>query len=288
MARVTDAIETGQITEGYSSPMLSLRYGGQGGYAPNLAEWVSNQAYIQRNLIPLLMEAPGGFAYLPDPDWWTASLKALMELHMKSVTGLNATIEVDWGVENPVGGGGEMQQEYTNVTRQRSNPSYTWHEKYGRPINTFWTEYIANLIGDPDTKVPNISTLSGERPTDLLADMYTFTMLFIEPDPTHQTVAKAFLCANMAPKTAGEVTGRRELTSAMEGQEINIEFTALTSSNLGVRLFAQSILDAINLANANPNMAPAFIEGISADVAAADVGYIAQAENLSATAVVQR
>lgn len=288
MARITNALLTGEVTSGYSAPMLDLRAGGNQGYGPNLAEWVSAQAYIARNMIPLLMEAPLGFQYLPDPTWWTETLKALVETQAKSITGLNATIEVDFGAENPVSGGGEMQQDYVNITRTRSNPQFTWVERYGRPIQMFLTEWITNLIGDPDTKVPNISTLSGTKPSDLLADMYTMTVLFIEPDPTQQTVVKAWLCTNMAPKTTGDVTAKRELSSAMEQLELQIEFTALSSSTLGVRLFAQAFLDSINMANANPNLAPAFLDGIQADVAAATTGYIAQVENLGAVAVASR
>jgi hypothetical protein len=288
MSRITDAILTGQFTDGYSAPMLYLRLGGQQGYAPNLSEWVSNQAYIQRNIICLLVEAPAGFQYLPEPDFWVGALKSLVELHPKSITGLNSSITVEWGAENAVSGGGEVQQDFTDVKRARSEPTFTWVEKYGRPIQTFLYEWITNLLADPDTKVPNIATLPGVKPTDLLADMYAATMLFIEPDPTHSTVVKAWLSTNMAPMGIGDVLGKRELSSQMDQLELSIQFTAMTQSTLGVRLFAQAILDSINFANANPNMAPAFVSGIQADVAAANTGYAVQAETLGSTAIVQR
>ena len=288
MSRVVDAILSGPFTEGYSAPMLDLHYGGQQGYAPNLTEWVSNQAYIQRPLICLLVEAPAGFQFLPDPDFYVGALKALVEQHAKSITGLNATIDVEWGAENAVSGGGEVQQDFTNVTRTRSSPTFTWIEKYGRPIQTYLQEWITMLLADPDTKVPGIATLPNVKPTDLLADMYAATMLFFEPDPTQTTVLKAWLVTNMAPKTTGNIEAKRELSSSMEQLELSVEFTALSQSSLGVRMFAQAILDSINLANANPNLAPAFVEGIQADVAAINTGYIANAEGLGASAVVQR
>lgn len=290
MARVQNAILSGEFTAGYTSPMLDLRYGGENGYAPNLAEWVSNQAYIQRPLIALLLEAPLGFRFMNDPVFWTAALKNLIETHPKSITGLNSSIEVDWGSENPVSGGGEVQQDFTDVKRQRSIPVFTWVEKYGRPIQTFLYEWITNLIADPDTKVANIATLAVGDNIDLLADMYSATVLFIEPDPTQRRVLKAWLCTNMAPKGTGDILGRRELSSAMENQELQIEFTALTSSNLGVRAFAQTVLNSINYTNANPNLQPSFVSALQADVVAAQGGYINQIATMagqSATTLAQ-
>ena len=288
MSRQIDSILTGPFTEGYSAPMTDLRLGGQQGYAPNLAEWVNNQAYVQRNLICLLIEAPLGFQYLPDPEFWNGALKALVETHPKQISGMAAGLTVDWGAENAVSGGGEMQQDFTDIKRARTQPQFTWVEKYGRPIQTFLYEWITNLIGDPDTKVPNIATLIGDKPTDLLADMYSATCLFFEPDPTHTTVVKAWLTTNMAPMSTGDITGKRDLSSAMDQNELSIEFTGLSQSSLGVRLFAQAILDNINLANANPNLAPAFVEGISADVAAANTGYVTQVESLGSSAIASR
>ena len=288
MTRVTDALLSGPFTDGYTTPMVDIRTGGQGALAPNLREWVSNQAYVQRNIIALLIEAPLGFRYFPDPDFMISGLKALIETQPKSITGLNATITVEFGAENPVGGGGEMQQDFTNITRERSRPQFTWVDKPGRVIQNFLKEWITGLMGDPDTKVPNIATVADVPAGDLLADVYTCTVLFFEPDPTRTSVVNAWLCTNMAPQSTGDITGKRELSGSMEQLELNIEFTALTSSSLGVRLFAQSILDSINFTNTNPNLQPAFVEGIQADIAAANTGYAAQAERMGNEAIARQ
>jgi hypothetical protein len=79
MSRITNAI-IGQYIEhglnGTTAPMLDFSYGGQHGYSPNLVEWVSNQAYIRRNLICILLEAPGFFQLMQDPTVWVRSLKS--------------------------------------------------------------------------------------------------------------------------------------------------------------------------------------------------------------------
>lgn len=283
MARLSNALLTNAFSLG-EAPMLDPQYGGQNGYAPNLTEWVSNQSYVRRNMICMLIESPRGFNYLQDPSFWHSALKAMVETHAKTIEGLNSEIKVTVA-ESPSGGGGEMQQDPTNVTRERSQPVFTFIEKYGRPFQTFIQEWIRSLIMDPESKVPDIATLSGERPGDLLADMYAATMLFFEPDPTHTKVAKAWLCCNMYPQGTGPIIGKRDLTSEGETSEIQVEFTAVTQTGLGVRMFAQRMLDSINFTNANPYLRPAFVNRVSADVAAVGRGYKSQAEVLSRTSI---
>jgi hypothetical protein len=285
--RLANAILTGSFTTGFTAPMVDPRFGGQGGYAPVLTEWANTQAYVAKQMICLLIEAPRGFAYLPQPDFWVGALKALVERQPKSITGLSRGLKVDV-VENAVAGGGEIMQDMVDVKRERSAPNFTWIDKYGRPIQTLLEEWITNLLADPDTKIANIVTVPGVRPTDLLADMHSATMLFFEPDPTHSQVLKAWLSTNMYPLGTGDITAKRELGAAMESGEISVEFTALSQSSLGVRMFAQALLTSINTTNANPNLAPAFVGELDADVLAATTGYAANAEALGNSAVVTR
>ena len=285
--RLAQAILTGPFTAGYGAPMVDARIGGQNGYAPVLTEWVNNQAYVAKQLICLLIEAPRGFAYLPDPDYWVGALKALVERQPKSITGLARGLRVEV-VENAVSGGGEIQQDMVDVKRERSAPNFTWVEKYGRPLQTLIEEWIINLLADPDTKVANINTVPGVRPTDMLADMHSATMLFFEPDPTHTKVLKAWLSTNMYPLATGDITAKRELSAQMESGDFSVEFTAISQSSLGVRMFAQALLNSINFTNANPNLAPAFVGELDANVLAANTGYAANAEALGEAAVVAR
>ena len=284
MSRLANAILTGQFAALSLTPMSDLRLGGQNGWAPNLAQFCNSQAYVQRNLVALLIEAPTGFQYLPDPAFMVGALKALIELHPKSISGLARGLETDW-VENAVSGGGEMQQDNTNVTRARSVPSFTYIEKYGRPIQMFIEFWITMLLADPDTKVAGITTLPGVKPTDLLADVSTCTILFFEADPSNTTINKAWLTTNSMPKATGDITGKRDLTTAMESSELTVEWTGISQSSLGVRLFAQALLDSINYTNANPNLAPAFVQAISSTVLADPGGYAANVQTMGASAV---
>lgn len=286
MARLTDAIlqNNHAFAAGRQNPMVDLSKGGQMGYAPDYTQWVSNQSYIRRNLFCLLVEAPRGFNYLQNGDKYVGVLKSLVELHALSIDGLQAGLEVETS-ETPVGGGGQMQQHFTNVTEARSNPVFRFDEKYGMPVASFFRSWITHLMMDPHSKVANIGTLSGNKPTDMLADMYSATMLFIEPDPTHTKVVKSWLCTNMFPTGTGEIVGRRDLTAAGEQTTYDITFTALSQFGLGVDQFAQQMLDGINITGANPYLRPAFINQVAADVRAAANGYEQQVEQLGSSSL---
>lgn len=285
MSRITDAILANKaFGTGSTQPMLDFTFGGQNGWAPNLLEWVSNQAYVRRNLICVLLEAPRFFSVMPDPQKWVSSLKSLMELHCKSIEGFNAglTVETD---EHPVGGAGEFQQEVTDVKRARTEPSLTFVEKYGMPIQTFLHNWITYGLMDPDTKYAMVGTLSGQRPDDLLADWYSMSCLFMEPDPQHRKVVKSWVTTNMFPKETGEIIGKRDLTTASEVLNLTVPFTGISQFSLGTNLFAQQILNTINMNNSNPYLRPSFIQNISADVNAAADGYKKNVEDLGKSAV---
>lgn len=284
MSRLKDALLTGAYADGLA-PMLDLQYGGQHGYAPNPIEYVSNQSYVRRNLVCLLMQAPLGFRYLPDPQFWVSTLKAMVERHALRWEGLKAGLTANF-TETAVSGGGEMQEDLTNITRERSTPSCSLKDKYGRPMQKFIWDWMTHLGMDPDTKVPNIATMLN-GPTDLLSDISTATMLFFEPDPSFTSVDKAWLVSNMFPKATGDIEGVRDLREDGEPSEITIEWTGVAQSNIGVRAFAQTLLNNINITNANPYLQPAFMQQIAADVAGPNggIGYKELAEQLGANAI---
>lgn len=265
MSRLTAALITentttpGDLTTGRLSPMLDLTYGGMMGWTPELSEWVSNQAYVRKNVVCILIEAPTGFQRLSNPQVWVQTLRSLVELHALSIDGLNAGLEVEFA-SNPVGGSGQVQEDFTDVKETLSNVTFKWSEKYGMPVATFFRGWITNLMMDPNTKIANMFTLDPTNgPTDQLSDVTSATMLFIEPDPTFTHVVKSWLITNMMPKSTGEITGRRDLTQAAEPVTYDIQFTGITQFGNGVDLFAQSILSTLAITGANPLNRPAFV-----------------------------
>ena len=284
MSRLSDAILQGGYSRGLMSPMLDATYGGQNGYAPNLTEWVSQTHYVRKNLHCFLLEAPRGFDLLPEPQYWIRALKNMVEVHAKSIEGLNAGLTATFG-ETAVSGGGEIFEDTTNVTRERSNVTFGFTDLYGRPMQTFLQNWILYLMGDPDNKVPMINTLTTSRPYTMLADISSATMLFVEPDATHTKVAKAWLGTNMRPRDNGKVEGKRDLTSPGDLSELSVGFTGVYQSSIGVDTFAQAILNSLNMNNANPNLRPAFVRGIQAEVYAVGRGLAGNMDDLASTAL---
>lgn len=286
MSRLKDTIlENRAFNENGLAPMVDIRQGGQNGFSTDFTSYVNNAAYVGKNLIAILVEAPRGFQDLESPDYWVETLKALVELQPKTIDGLQATLSVEH-IENAVGGAGEMQQDISDVKRARSTPSFTWNEKYGKPVSRFLNGWVLNLIMDPISKYPAVVTRGTVAPSDLLPDYTGMTVLFIEPDPTHTKVLQAYLCTNMRPNgTVAEITGRRDLTAAGEGKDYTVEFTALTQHGVGVEQFAQQILDEMTLTGVNPNLQQAFVQKIEADVTAADQGYAEQIDTMAQNAV---
>lgn len=257
---------------GANAPMIDLTYGGQMGWAPDQAAFMSNQAYVRRHLIPILIEAPPLFQYFPNSPGFVAALRALIETQWLNVEGLNRGLTTSFA-ENPFGGSGQIQQDLTNVKRTESRPKHTYLERYGRPIQRFLETWITYAGMDPDTKFPMVTTLPSFQANggaaDLLADQTTATVLYIEPDPFGRKVQQAWLCFNMFPEGTGDIVGSADKTQDMQTLNVDVQFTALHQVGVGVDAFAQQILNTINYSGASPFMKQAMVQQISADVKAA-------------------
>lgn len=281
MGRLQDAILSKNVgvARGTTGVMLNPMRGGMMGYAPNYTEWVSNQQYIRKNLIPILLEAPTAFSKLPNPEWWVGTLRSIIELHAQRITGLTASLTVETA-ETPFGGSGQQQKDPTNVTEAQSNVTLEVNEKYGMPFSRFFDGWIRHCIMDPYSKFATINTLrQGTRVTDMLADRYSMTVAFIEPDPSHTTVVKAWLGTGMYPLSNGEIIGSRDITAGGEQSNYSIEFAGVYQYGLGVNQFCQKLLSSIDITGASPYTMASFIDGISADVAATNVGYSSSVAN---------
>lgn len=273
------------ITVGAQNHMANIAVGGQQGYMPDYTILDSNANYVRPNLIAVLIQAPLGFKHLPDSDAWIAGLKAMVERHATRIEGLRSTLNVEWQ-ETAIGGAGEMQQDVSNVTRERSEPAFTWPEKYGKPFKTLLSGWIYYLMGDPNTKVPMVVTRGLTSRVDMVPSYRGATIMFIEPDITHTRVVEAWLSTNMMPNTSGPIEGSRDLTAGGELNEIQVTFSAITQYGVGVNEYAQKILDSLALTNANPMNAPAFMDAVNADVIKQEVGYADQIATANTTYVV--
>ena len=263
-----------------TSSMVNILESGQHGFMPDLTVHNADANYVRRNLICIMLQAPRGFLDLPDPDMWISALKAMFERHATRIEGLRATLTVEHQ-EVAAGGAGEMQQDPSNVTRERSEPTFTWPEKYGKPFKHLLEGWILYLIGDPNTKTPMVVSRGLARNIDLLPEYTGATCAFIETDPSGTRVIEAWVSTNMRPTTSGAIEGSRDLTAGGELNELSIPFTALTQYGYGVRVYCQKLLDQMVRTGVNPNMAPSFVQEIDPEVARHNNGYMGQMEEAS-------
>jgi hypothetical protein len=281
MARHTDTILGSQAwATGNENPQLDPAMGGQFGYAPNPGEWLSAQAYTPRNLIPIVLEAPRFFSLMPNSEKWVQAWKAFWEKHARVIEGLKAGLTVETA-EHHFGGAGEYFEEFTDVKRERSTLSVSLVEKYGNVWQNFFERCIIYSQMHPETKTPMISTLGQDAPADLLADWYGGTVGFIEPDPTGARCNRMWISTNVWAKGTGPIEGKMDKTSALSIKELSLEFTSLTFINEGTRAYGQEILTGINRQWTNPQIRKAFIDSISADVAAAARGYVESQQSVA-------
>lgn len=258
-----------------SENMMNLAQAGTFVTAPDLANLAANTPYVSRNLIAILLEAPRFFRYASNQNQLIASLKALIEKHCRTIDGLNRTVTAEFA-DAPVGGSGEVISAVSNVTRATSRPSLGAWELQGRTIQHFLEWWILYGLGDPNTKVPLIVSDGLVRPEHYNQTFAGCTVLFIEPDPTMQDVVSAYLCTNMQPTTTGDWSNRKDVAQIGQNLDLTIEFTALTDSSTGVKLYAREVLQSMDLSGLNPNDIQMWEEKISADVLGQRNGLVDQ------------
>lgn len=282
MSRMSDSMLLPGVglSAGVNRRMSNPNYAGVMGWSPNPTHWVNKTGYVRRNLIPVVLRAPAGFAYMPNPNDWYAATRSIFETHPITIEGLNSTLTVA-AADTPYGAAGEQFQDPTNVTRERSSPSFTLPDIYGAPVNAYLETWIQYLIMDAETKTALINTLGGQIPPDMMADIYTMDMLFIEPDPQQSKVVRAWIVYNMFPMSGGEVVGRRDPASDMEQVRYNIPMAGFAQVGTGVKAFAQSVLDGMRIAGANPMHRRTYLEGIDADIVRARTGFGNQMSELA-------
>ena len=273
MARHEEAMLNGKAWDTTPRGSLNLKLGGQNGWMNNLAELHNNQAYIPRNLVLLAVEPPRFLKLLPNPEYWMAAWKALIEKHPYKVSGFKQGLNVSTS-DHDVGGAGEKMDEATNVMRDRTQPVLSYIEKETRPIQRFLDFLIRFGIMDPDTKFALISTLTDQQlPNDWLFDWYAGTVLAYETDVTHRFIDKAWLTTNFFPKGTGNIDGTRELPANKEILTLDIEWAGVSASHYAVVELAQRLHDKIQLANANPSNRPAFVSEIAPELTDIARGY---------------
>ena len=270
--------------DGAAKNTIALDQAGTYQFAPHISNYGGNTPYARRNVQGYLIEAPQFFRFMKDGDLLVRCLKALVEVHARTITGLNRTKTVDTAAA-AWGGSGENIDTPTNVTRAVSTPTFGMFELQGRAVTKFIDTWITYGIGDENTKVPLVVSQGNVAPEDYDARFYSATMLFVEWDPTGQDVVSAWLCTNMFPKGTPNWEGSKDAGQMAQYEDITVEFTALSDVSLSTENLARKLVRELNVAGMNPNRTANAFTGISADVLAAEVGLKKQLEEGAASRI---
>ena len=156
-------------------------------------------------------------------------------------------------------------------------------ERPGLAIGRYMRYWIEMLMMNMETKYASISTVAGTQDYDAMPDMYSMSMLFIEPNATMTKVVQSWIGINMWPKSSGDNEAKHDKENPSETREIQIEFTGIYHYGPGVDFFAQKFLDSIKLINANAYHEEAIHSNIGLDsmVAASRMSFGETVRNIS-------
>lgn len=281
MTRLAGTIATATgYTVGSQMPITDLALGGSFGHAIDWKSYNSDTPHVLPPMTVRVVEAPRGFEDLDEPAKWREALVACFERHARQWSGLNSTLTLDTA-ETEYGNAGEMIEAPKKMKRNRSNPQAQYVDKYGRPISLFHIGWGLNLLQDPETNVPNVVTRPGVTARDFLLDYIGATVLFFVTDKSMRYIDMAWLVTGMFPKSYPPEEGKRDSVAGGDMLEFDIEYTGITQTGNGVKLFAQKILNNMVLTYTNPMNRNAFASEIHADVLATDQTLQDQLANIA-------
>lgn len=262
---VFEEYQTGEDTWASGIETMDINKSGQFGLLPmiggldgdkNIHSWMYNQSYHRRDLIAIVLETPKGFDFLPEPKQWHTAVKAMFEVHAKTIDGLDSSLTVD-STETDSGLSGAKFKEPSNVTRAESSVTLGGiTEKYGIPFEILLDTWIRVLIQSPDTKAPLITTLpDADKITVYGPEYWTATVMFIEPDVLLRKAVHGWFTSNLYPGANPDIVGKKDKTAGRELKEISIDFGgfSIPSTNRRVMELANTILSNLKLYTRTPD-----------------------------------
>lgn len=183
-------------------------------------------------------------------------LRAVMETHAKSITGIDFGYTLETG-DTIVGHDGQTMKVPTRTTRGQVNPSATFQEYPGMPIYNLFRSWIFD-IQHPDT---NMSLLPAtvHQTDDIPAwymSAYSMSMIFIQYDPSGlpDRIYDAIVITNMFPTEIGEIGFERTLGTT-QLKERSISFAGIVQHNENTKELGYQVANMLSLHKINYNFA---------------------------------
>jgi len=240
-------------------PTIDVKQGGQWGFLPvvggiengnSIESYLHEAKYMRRDLIAVTLTVPKFMDYLPNPESWKAATKAMLDVHAKTIDGLNTSLVAEKS-EADLGLSGAKFAEYIKTTRESSSVSITLEEKVGLPWETLFDVWIRYGIGDPDTtnNTPLINRLLKDEdvPEVYSPNWKTMSAVFIEPDELMRKPVHVFLTLNMGPNGNPDILGKKDKAGSREFKTITQELGGFTIPGTNRRVWALGVRVLNNL-----------------------------------------
>lgn len=282
MAIIERALPTAPFLDGTQALVQDPRFGGQYGWSTDIENYLSQEPYTSGQVICVMLRGPKGFDLLNDGGIMMGTLKSLLEVGSHRIEGLRRSLNPSVNAYE-IGGAGHEFHYHSDLKEDQSEVTHTMYDRHNGCVSRFWEYFYRMFIMDQKTKAPMIIT-TGNVPDNILSSFYSWASIYIEPDITQSRAVDAIMVLNQSPKTLPQIELRRDLSSGREIREISITTTGFQDTSFGTLAMAQMILDKINYSGANPQMQPAPLEDIDADVAK-HAGYLDGIDTLSKSAL---
>lgn len=179
-------------------------------------------------------------------------LRALMETHAKSITGIDFSYSLETG-DTPVGFDGQTMKVPTRTTRSAVNPSATFQEYPGMPVYNLFRTWMFDIF-HPDTGsslLPAIQDDAKEIPGWYMS-AYSMSMIFIQYDPSGlpDRIYDAAIITNMFPTEIGEIGFERNIGTS-QLRERSISFAGIVQHNENTRELGYQVAKMLQIHKIN-------------------------------------
>lgn len=248
----------------------NLARSGQLGTGIRLTKLDGATPAVLNPVVGVVLQVPAMMDYYPKMQ---EMLRAVMETHCKSITGIDFGYTVETQ-DTIVGNDSQTMKVPTRVTRGGVNPSASLMDYPGFPVYNLFKNWMF-MIQHPDTNMsilPAQINEAGEIPAWYMT-AYSMSMLFIQYDPSGlpDRIYDAAVITNMFPTEIGEIGFERTIgTTKLSERSIN--FAGIVQHNENTRELGYRVAEMLALHKINYNFA---LPGVAGTV---EVSQAIQAE----------
>ncbi len=262
MTKMTESLlkNVAKVSNSDTATISNVMEGGPLGVGASLTKIDSATPLTFSPVVPIITHVPTMFNEIENMN---DILKALVERHTKSITGIDFGIELEVASSYTLPDGQEVNIP-TKAKRTAISPNMTFPEIQGNLIWNFFRTWIS-LISHPDTHFSKLAAFTNNTEIDpFVFSFFSMDICFIQFDPTFlpQNIIDAVFVTNMFPKTTGNIGMQKEVGTT-QVQERAIDFNGILQHSNNTRAAGVRLAEILKLHEANFDVAPPVADSIS-------------------------